>query len=76
MKLSGPRSVLLFDLVADPTERTDLAQRRPDLVKLLTARLDQYRATALLPDVTELTQAGNPVHFSNTWSTGWCSARP
>ena len=70
------RSALLFDLATDPTERTDLAQRRPDLVERLTVRLDQYRATALLPDVTGITQAGNPAHFSNTWSPGWCSARP
>jgi arylsulfatase A len=37
--------VQLFDLQADPAERTNLQARHPDVVTRLTALLDQYRAS-------------------------------
>ena len=38
---------LLFDVEADPTERTDLASQNPDVVARLTARIVELNATAV-----------------------------
>jgi arylsulfatase A-like enzyme len=42
----------LFDLQADPGERTNLQARHPDVVKRLTALLEQYRASGRSRGVT------------------------
>merc|ERR1712039_423044 len=42
------QSVQLYDLVKDPSETTDLAASRPDIVKELGARLDKWEAETYL----------------------------
>jgi arylsulfatase A-like enzyme len=41
---ASPAAVELYDLVADPGERQDLAARRPEIASALAARLDQFAA--------------------------------
>ena len=38
----NPPRIWLFDLANDPTERTDLSVRRPDVVKRLRAKLASH----------------------------------
>jgi hypothetical protein len=45
---SGSAPDLLYDVVADPGEKADLALRHPDLVAELAARWDEV-AACLLP---------------------------
>jgi arylsulfatase len=40
---AGKPQVLLFDLLADPSETTDVSARHPDVVKSMTARLDAWQ---------------------------------
>jgi len=52
----NPRRIWLFDLAADPTERTDLSMRRPDIVAQLSAELashDKQMAKPLWPALLE-----------------------
>lgn len=46
-----PKTVWLFNVSADPFERRDLVDQRPDVVQQLLARLAYYNQTAV------------PVHF-------------
>ena len=41
--------VALYNITADPTERTDLSQTFPDVVKKLQQRLEFYKKTAVPP---------------------------
>ena len=43
----GVDSVMLFDVVADAAERTDVAAAHPDVVKRLTALIEALNATAV-----------------------------
>jgi arylsulfatase A-like enzyme len=52
----NPQRIWLFDLAADPTERTDLSVRRADIVKRLSAELaahDRELAKPLWPALLE-----------------------
>jgi len=42
---TGRAGVELFDLAADPAERTNLAAREPDVVKRLMRLIDEYHAS-------------------------------
>ncbi|XP_041847309.1 arylsulfatase I-like [Melanotaenia boesemani] len=46
-KSEAHKSVWLFNITADPFERQDLADRRPDVVQQLLARLAYYNQTAV-----------------------------
>ncbi|XP_036429366.1 arylsulfatase I [Colossoma macropomum] len=41
------KSVWLFNITADPYERSDLAEARPEVVKLLLSRIAEYNQTAI-----------------------------
>ena len=41
----GLPPVQLFDLEADPSEKTNLQAARPDIVRSLTSLLERYRTT-------------------------------
>ncbi|XP_052006536.1 arylsulfatase I [Xyrauchen texanus] len=43
------KSVWLFNVTADPYERADLAEARPEVVKLLLTRLAEYNQTTVPP---------------------------
>ena len=44
--IERPRGVFLYDLAKDPTERTNLASARPDIVARLTSLLDAHQRGA------------------------------
>ena len=67
---------LLFNIEDDPYEKTDISAQYPKVVARLEAALAKHRAGMIPPDVTTLRQRGNPVHWGDTWSSGWCSSRP
>jgi arylsulfatase A-like enzyme len=48
-KKKGPELVELFNLTADPSEKTNLAAQEPDRVRELRARLDAYARQAVPP---------------------------
>lgn len=62
--LDEPRRVWLFDLAADPTERRDLAEARPDVVAALRARLDAHDREQAAPAWPALVSA--PVGVDKT----------
>ncbi len=72
---SGTR-VRLFNLTADPTERTNLAAERPEEVRELLSRLARLESTMIPPDVARERDRGNPSHFGGVFQTGWCRAEP
>jgi arylsulfatase A-like enzyme len=45
-------TLLLFDLIADPEEKQDLSEKRPDLVKRLKNRLVDYHSRSSAPAPT------------------------
>uniref|UniRef100_UPI003AB0C4A5 arylsulfatase I-like n=1 Tax=Centroberyx gerrardi TaxID=166262 RepID=UPI003AB0C4A5 len=47
LKAAAHKSVWLFNITADPYERWDLAERRPDVVQRLLGRLAFYNRTAV-----------------------------
>ena len=49
IRAQEPRKVWLFDLKADPTEQFNLANERPETVKLLNEKLDAHRAAQAKP---------------------------
>lgn len=46
-KNSTYKNIWLFNITADPCERRDLADQRPDVVRQLLARLAHYNRTAV-----------------------------
>ena len=72
----SPHTSLLFNIADDPHEKTDISAQYPGVVARLEAALARYQARMIPPDVTTLVQRGNPVHWGDTWSSGWCSSRP
>ena len=64
--------VLLFDLSQDPNEKYDLSEKFPKTVSKLKDLLSKYQRSMLPPDIKDRVERGNPSHFDNNWSTGWC----
>lgn len=71
-KFRGNESVYLFNLKADPTEHYNLADVYPDLVATMKQRLIEYRKTMVPADNPPNDPHGDPAHFNNVWSPGWC----
>ncbi len=62
----------VYDLV-DPTERTNLADVLPAVVKKLKRRLQRLKKT----EVSSVHKKGgdprgDPSHFNGTYASGWC----
>ena len=75
--LNRPERVWLYDLAADPTERTDLSTRRPDIVAALRARMDAHDSEQSAPRWPALIEApigvdktgAEPIRRSDTYVT-------
>merc|ERR1711899_128557 len=84
LKLFATNEVLcplirLYNLTADPNEQKNLAQDMPEMVEMLSLRLEPYFESMIPPHVAAQVEEGNPNLNENEpgfWSTGWCTAQP
>ncbi|XP_030015287.1 arylsulfatase I-like isoform X2 [Sphaeramia orbicularis] len=61
------KSVWLFNITADPYERQDLADQRPDVVRQLLDRLAYYNRTAVPVYFPPDDPRANPDHHRGAW---------
>lgn len=66
-KNSTHKSVWLFNITADPCERHDLAEQRPDVVQQLLARLAHYNRTAVPVYFPPDDPRANPSQHGGAW---------
>ncbi|XP_046885355.1 arylsulfatase I [Hypomesus transpacificus] len=64
------KSVWLFNVTADPYERSDLAEARPEVVKMLLTRLAEYNQTAVPPRNPPDDPMADPQLHGGVW-TPW-----
>ena len=59
---------------ADPEERNNLADSKPDIVAQLVAKLDAAKAEERMPDLASQipSPAGEASNFGGIWTPGWC----
>ena len=63
---------LLFNVVEDPEERTDLFKSNPEIVEKLRLRVRELLGCFVKRDYPDQSKRGNPKNFHNVWSPGWC----
>ncbi|XP_070829769.1 arylsulfatase I-like [Chaetodon trifascialis] len=66
-KPSAHKNVWLFNITADPCERQDLADQRPDVVQQLLARLAYYNQTAVQVYFPPDDPRANPSRHGGAW---------
>ena len=66
----------LFNLTEDPFEKNNLAQEMPQMVQVLSHRLEKYFASMIPPDNAPEIIDGNPNRHGGYLSPGWCRAEP
>ncbi|XP_053683829.1 arylsulfatase B isoform X2 [Sabethes cyaneus] len=57
----------LFDVVQDPCEFQNLADKYPTILETMLKKLDEYNATVVLPGNTPLDRRGDPKFWGYTW---------
>ena len=62
------KNVWLFDVAADPWERHDLSDKRPDIVKSLLERLAFYNSTAVPVRYPPMDPNSYPSKHGGVWS--------
>ncbi|XP_046561886.1 arylsulfatase B-like [Haliotis rubra] len=70
--LKGDFPARLYNIRSDPTERYNLAPKKPDIVDQLRARIEDYRKQMVPALYPPGDPASNPKNFGNVWSPGWC----
>uniref|UniRef100_A0AAY4C5D2 Sulfatase N-terminal domain-containing protein n=1 Tax=Denticeps clupeoides TaxID=299321 RepID=A0AAY4C5D2_9TELE len=68
------KSVWLFNITADPYERADQSEARPEVVKLLLARIAEYNQTAVPPRNPPDDPVADPQLHGGVWSP-WLGLR-
>lgn len=64
------REACLFDIIADPCERVNLASVEPNILADMETRLKRFRATVVTPRNRPSDARSNPKYFNGTW-TWW-----
>lgn len=64
------RNPCLFNIISDPCERKNLANLRPNTLKMMENNLDKFRKVAVPPRNKASDPNSNPKYFNNTW-TWW-----
>ena len=65
----GPHDsyIELYNIVEDPTERRNVSEKYPDIVRIMASMLVQYQATAVPMGNKPYDPASDPKNFNNTW---------
>lgn len=58
----------LFDIVVDPCENDNLAEKYPNIVKFMLSKLKDYNITAVPPGNLPIDPKGDPIFFDHTWT--------
>lgn len=61
-------SPCLFDVINDPCEENNLADKYPNIMKTLMMRLEEFNASALPPGNLPIDERGNPNYFNHVWT--------
>jgi hypothetical protein len=65
----------LFDILNDPLEEHNLADKHPDVVDHLAFELDNMKKNhvpPLNPPDLKPSPKSDPKYWGDTWSPGWC----
>ena len=65
-----PSLTWLFNITADPTERNNVAEKYPDVVKLLKQRIEFYNATHIAQLAPGIDLRSDPALYDHVW-TPW-----
>ncbi|XP_067670409.1 arylsulfatase B-like [Haliotis asinina] len=69
---TGDEPVFLFNIREDPTEHNNIAQKMPDMVAKVRARVEEYKKTMVPSNYPDGDPASDPSNFGGVWSPGWC----
>ena len=58
----------LFDVINDPCELNNLADKYPNIVKTLSTRLLEFNSSSIAPANLPIDERGNPIFFDRTWT--------
>ena len=64
---------MLFNLDDDPGETVNLAEKKPEIVAKLRARVLEYQKNIIEVDRKLLRSSGRPKN--GVWASGWCSKK-
>jgi hypothetical protein len=53
-------------------EKHELSKSRPDVLKKMKKRLEEWRATGVPAFFPKPDPASDPAHWGGAWSPGWC----
>ncbi|KAK7075127.1 hypothetical protein SK128_003935 [Halocaridina rubra] len=71
--LKNDTEIRLYNIIDDPEERSNLAQKKVNTVKILLEFLLKEFMNRYAPaDVPDEVPEANPKYWNNTWSPGWC----
>ncbi|XP_076450402.1 arylsulfatase B-like [Babylonia areolata] len=68
----GPFGYLLFNVTADPSERTDIKDDHPEELGQLKRRLELWRESEVPAMNPPPDPASDVTNFHGVWSPGWC----
>ncbi|KAL8597071.1 hypothetical protein ACOMHN_057560 [Nucella lapillus] len=72
-KKAGLITKRLYNIKDDPTEHVNLAEKMPELVQKLEARMEDHYMKQYVPaNFPPSDPDSNPQHFGGVWSPGWC----
>ncbi|CAH1403408.1 unnamed protein product [Nezara viridula] len=75
LKVDCHSKYCLYDILEDPSECKDLASSHPDIVKLLSGRLEDYRKVMVPTDNCSYDPRADPKNWDDYWSP-WMEDEP
>eukprot|EP00116_Pleurobrachia_bachei_P016092 sb/3476354/ len=67
MTMKPASYIELYNIVLDPSETKNVSTKYPEIVKMLTEKIDGYKATVVAMGNRKKDPASNPANFNNTW---------
>eukprot|EP00116_Pleurobrachia_bachei_P010459 sb/3470721/ len=67
MTMKPASYIELYNIVLDPSETKNVSNKYPEIVKMLTEKIDGYKATVVAMGNRKKDPASNPANFNNTW---------